>query len=31
MASLTPLDVAVIKKDFPILDVQVHGKRLVYL
>jgi cysteine desulfurase/selenocysteine lyase len=25
------LDVAVIKKDFPILDVQVHGKRLVYL
>jgi cysteine desulfurase/selenocysteine lyase len=28
---VTPLDVAVIKKDFPILDVQVHGKRLVYL
>jgi cysteine desulfurase/selenocysteine lyase len=25
------LDVATIKKDFPILDVQVHGKRLVYL
>ena len=26
-----PLDVARIKKDFPILDRQVHGKRLVYL
>ncbi|MBO0730558.1 MAG: SufS family cysteine desulfurase [Acidimicrobiaceae bacterium] len=25
------LDVARVKKDFPILDVQVHGKRLVYL
>jgi cysteine desulfurase / selenocysteine lyase len=25
------LDVATIKKDFPILDVEVHGKRLVYL
>jgi cysteine desulfurase / selenocysteine lyase len=26
-----PLDVARIKKDFPILDRAVHGKRLVYL
>ena len=26
-----PLDVARIKKDFPILSRQVHGKRLVYL
>lgn len=26
-----PLDVARIKKDFPILDRQVHGHRLVYL
>lgn len=26
-----PLDVETIKKDFPILDRQVHGKRLVYL
>ena len=25
------LDVARVKKDFPILDVEVHGKRLVYL
>ncbi len=25
------LDVATIKKDFPILDVEVHGRRLVYL
>ncbi|HET6964508.1 MAG TPA: cysteine desulfurase [Acidimicrobiales bacterium] len=25
------IDVATIKKDFPILDRQVHGKRLVYL
>jgi cysteine desulfurase/selenocysteine lyase len=25
------LDVTAIKKDFPILDVEVHGKRLVYL
>ena len=25
------LDTALIKKDFPILDQQVHGKRLVYL
>ncbi len=25
------LDVATIKKDFPILDQQVHGHRLVYL
>jgi cysteine desulfurase/selenocysteine lyase len=25
------LDVATIKKDFPILDQQVHGRRLVYL
>ncbi|MBA3654705.1 MAG: SufS family cysteine desulfurase [Actinobacteria bacterium] len=30
---MTPatLDVAAIKKDFPILDVEVHGGRLVYL
>jgi cysteine desulfurase/selenocysteine lyase len=28
---VTPLDVAAIKKDFPILDRQVHGRRLVYL
>jgi cysteine desulfurase/selenocysteine lyase len=27
----SPLDVAVVKKDFPILERQVHGKRLVYL
>ncbi len=26
-----PLDVAAIKKDFPLLDVEVHGKRIVYL
>ena len=26
-----PLDVAAIKKDFPILDREVHGGRLVYL
>ena len=25
------LDVTTVKKDFPILDVEVHGKRLVYL
>jgi cysteine desulfurase/selenocysteine lyase len=25
------LDVTTIKKDFPILDIEVHGKRLVYL
>jgi cysteine desulfurase/selenocysteine lyase len=25
------LDVTAIKKDFPILDIEVHGKRLVYL
>ena len=25
------LDVSVVKKDFPILDQQVHGRRLVYL
>jgi cysteine desulfurase/selenocysteine lyase len=25
------LDVAVVKKDFPILERQVHGRRLVYL
>ena len=29
--SLDPLDVAAIKKDFPILDREVHGGRLVYL
>jgi len=28
---ITPLDVAAIKKDFPILDRQVYGHRLVYL
>src|SRR5437870_4235352 len=28
---MTPLDVAVVKKDFPILDRVVHGHRLVYL
>ena len=28
---ITPLDVAAIKKDFPILDRQVHDHRLVYL
>jgi len=27
----SPLDVARIKKDFPILERIVHGKRLVYL
>ncbi|MCU4184258.1 SufS family cysteine desulfurase [Acidiferrimicrobium sp. IK] len=30
-APATPIDVASIKKDFPILAVEVHGKRLVYL
>jgi len=25
------LDVAAVKKDFPLLDVEVHGKRIVYL
>ena len=29
--AMTPLDVATIKKDFPILERQVHGTRLVYL
>jgi cysteine desulfurase/selenocysteine lyase len=29
--SLTPLDVAVIRKDFPVLGRTVHGKPLVYL
>jgi cysteine desulfurase / selenocysteine lyase len=29
--SAARLDVATIKKDFPILDVTVHGKRLVFL
>ena len=28
---MTPIDVARIKADFPILKRQVHGKRLVYL
>ena len=28
---MTPLDVAAIKKDFPILEREVHGGRLVYL
>ncbi|MCU0269337.1 MAG: SufS family cysteine desulfurase [Acidimicrobiales bacterium] len=27
----TPLDVAAIKKDFPLLEVEVHGKRITYL
>lgn len=27
----TAIDVATVKKDFPILDRQVHGRRLVYL
>jgi cysteine desulfurase/selenocysteine lyase len=31
MAVSTPLDVARVKKDFPILDRQTHGRRLVYL
>ncbi|HLH12451.1 MAG TPA: cysteine desulfurase, partial [Methylovirgula sp.] len=26
-----PLDVARIRKDFPILDLEVYGKKLVYL
>ena len=30
-APATPLDVARVKKDFPILERLVHGKRLVYL
>jgi hypothetical protein len=25
------LDVDTIRKDFPILDVEVHGRRLVYI
>ena len=29
--ALTALDVSAVKKDFPILDVEVHGRRLVYL
>src|SRR5438552_4010118 len=28
---MTPLDVAVVKKDFPIFERMVHGHRLVYL
>ncbi len=28
---MAPLDVAVVKKDFPVLDQQVHGRRLVFL
>jgi cysteine desulfurase/selenocysteine lyase len=31
MAMSAKLDVAAIKKDFPILDREVHGRRLVYL
>lgn len=31
VAGTSPLEVARIKKDFPILDRQVHGRRLVYL
>src|SRR3954467_3842303 len=31
MADVTELNTEVIKKDFPILDVTPHGKRLVYL
>ncbi|MEE8550307.1 MAG: cysteine desulfurase CsdA, partial [Gemmatimonadota bacterium] len=27
----TPLDVSAIQREFPILDQQVHGHRLVYL
>jgi len=30
-AATTPLDVARVKKDFPVLERLVHGKRLVYL
>jgi cysteine desulfurase/selenocysteine lyase len=26
-----PLDVAAVKRDFPLLDVEVHGRRIVYL
>jgi cysteine desulfurase/selenocysteine lyase len=29
--SASPLDVAAIRRDFPILRQQVHGTRLVYL
>ncbi len=31
MRTTTPLDVAAIRKDFPILDQEVNGHRLVYL
>src|ERR1044071_8737310 len=31
MSPSDPLDVAAIKKDFPILEREVHGGRLVYL
>ena len=31
MAHVSGLDVSVVKKDVPILDVEVHGQRLVYL
>ena len=31
MAVTSPIDVARIKKDFPILERQIHGRRLVYL
>jgi cysteine desulfurase/selenocysteine lyase len=31
LASVTPLDVAAIRADFPALQQQVHGKPLVYL
>ncbi len=31
MSPATPLDVAAIRKDFPILSREVHGTRLVYL
>ena len=30
-AHAAPLDVARVKKDFPVLERLVHGKRLVYL
>ena len=30
-AALTAFDVARIRKDFPILEMEVHGKPLVYL
>src|SRR5436309_3486022 len=29
--AMTPIDVATVKKDFPIFERQIHGHRLVYL